>query len=102
VALLGDAAYTLTLVSSNGASMAIIGAQALAEELLRQPGPVAFAHYEARLRPEVEQIQRLAAQNVRMMTPPHSLAADLQSLLFRVLPERVILARFAKAAQAAS
>jgi 2-polyprenyl-6-methoxyphenol hydroxylase-like FAD-dependent oxidoreductase len=102
VALLGDAAYTLTLVSSNGASMAIIGAQALAEELLRQPGPAAFARYEARLRPQIMPIQRLAAQNARMMTPPHALAADLQSMLFRVLPERAILARFAKAAQAAS
>ena len=60
VVLIGDAAYCLTLVSGQGASMAMGGAYALADALEKVQGKNienALANYDARLRPFVEGLQ---------------------------------------------
>ncbi len=66
VALIGDAAYCMTLVSGQGASMAMGGAYVLAEAL-RDEDDIAGAleSYEARLRPFVEGLQ----DQTRRMAP---------------------------------
>jgi 2-polyprenyl-6-methoxyphenol hydroxylase-like FAD-dependent oxidoreductase len=60
VVLIGDAAYCLTLVSGQGASMAMGGAYILAKELEAVSDTnieQALARYDARLRPFVEELQ---------------------------------------------
>ena len=61
IALIGDAAYCPTLVSGQGASMAMAGAYLLAQALQRHEDyPAAFAQYERWLRPHITQIQTKA------------------------------------------
>lgn len=59
-AMVGDAAYCPTPLSGMGASLSITGAYVLAGELSRHADhEAAFAAYEKRLRPYVEDIQKL-------------------------------------------
>lgn len=61
VGLIGDAAYCPTLISGQGASMAMAGAYLLAEELDRAESPQqAMRNYEQRLRPHIEKIHQSA------------------------------------------
>jgi 2-polyprenyl-6-methoxyphenol hydroxylase-like FAD-dependent oxidoreductase len=70
VALVGDAAGCMTLVSGQGVSMAMAGAFVLAGALSSHADPtVAFAHYQQRIRPEVARRQRAARRSVRGLVP---------------------------------
>lgn len=61
VGLIGDAAYCPTLISGQGASMAMAGAYFLAEALQEiQTYQEAFQMMDARLRPHIEKIQTSA------------------------------------------
>ncbi len=73
--LVGDAGYAVSLIAGKGATLAMGGAVKLADALADHPGdlPVAFALYEARLRPEAEAAQALARRNVHLFTPPSRL-----------------------------
>lgn len=59
VALVGDAGYCPSPYSGMGTSAALVGAYVLAGEINRNPGdvPAAFAHYQATLRPFVDNVQ---------------------------------------------
>ena len=57
VVLLGDAAWAPSPFTGEGNQLAIIGAWVLAQEMLRNRGPVAFKMYEKRLRSHVESAQ---------------------------------------------
>ena len=65
VTLVGDAGYCPSPMSGQGTSLALVGAYVLAEELARNRGDhnVAFARYEARLRPFVDINQALALRD---------------------------------------
>ncbi|MEO8395102.1 MAG: FAD-dependent monooxygenase [Chloroflexota bacterium] len=70
VALIGDAAYCLTLIAGQGASMALAGAYFLAEALRQNADPhLAFQHYEQRLRPHIEQTQKKARKFAPTFVP---------------------------------
>jgi 2-polyprenyl-6-methoxyphenol hydroxylase-like FAD-dependent oxidoreductase len=60
VVLLGDAAWCVSLLAGQGASLAMYGGYVLAQELSRSGGDVrdALVRYEARLRPLVARRQR--------------------------------------------
>lgn len=62
VALVGDACQCLTLLSGQGASMAMAGAYILASEMQRADGnyQLAFPAYQAALKPEIERRQKAA------------------------------------------
>lgn len=64
IALLGDAAYSPSLLAGQGSAFAMTGAQVLAHELAAADGDhrVAFPAYERRFRPFVEAKQRSAAR----------------------------------------
>jgi 2-polyprenyl-6-methoxyphenol hydroxylase-like FAD-dependent oxidoreductase len=66
VALIGDAAYCPSPAAGIGGSLALEGATALADALLKHNGnfSAAFAAYEQNLRPFIEEIQAEAAFNV--------------------------------------
>jgi 2-polyprenyl-6-methoxyphenol hydroxylase-like FAD-dependent oxidoreductase len=70
-ALLGDAAFAVSLIAGKGATLAMAGAVVLADALAEQPGraEAAFAACEARLRPWVEAAQRTARRNIDLFTP---------------------------------
>ena len=59
VVLLGDAAWAPTPFTGEGNQLAIIGPWVLAQELSRNPSPVAFEMYEKRLRSYVENAQNI-------------------------------------------
>ncbi|WP_205325105.1 FAD-dependent monooxygenase [Glycomyces sp. YM15] len=70
VALLGDAAHCAAPTSGQGTSLALVGAYVLALELGRTDDhELAFARYERRMRPFVEENQALALLDPRE-TPP--------------------------------
>ncbi len=70
VALLGDAAYAVSLLAGQGASLAIAGAYVLAAELSRsQSIAEAFDAYEQALRPVVLDRQETARRGVRWFAP---------------------------------
>ncbi|MBB5438900.1 2-polyprenyl-6-methoxyphenol hydroxylase-like FAD-dependent oxidoreductase [Pedobacter sp. AK017] len=67
VALIGDAAYCPSPASGQGGSLAIQGAAAVADALLKNQGNFreAFAEFERVLRPHIEEIQNMAEQNLK-------------------------------------
>ena len=71
VVLLGDAAFAVSLIAGQGATLALAGAVVLADALADRPGATdeALAAYEARLRPWAEAAQRMARRNARLFTP---------------------------------
>ena len=71
VALLGDAAFAVSLIAGKGATLALAGAVVLADALADRPGGTeeACARYEARLRPWAEAAQRTARRNINLFTP---------------------------------
>ncbi|MET0136038.1 MAG: FAD-dependent monooxygenase [Kibdelosporangium sp.] len=64
VGLVGDAAYGASAASGQGTSLALVGAYVLAGELAAGGG---FDGYEQRMRPFVEQNQKLGPANVKRM-----------------------------------
>ncbi|WPU91544.1 FAD-dependent monooxygenase [Mucilaginibacter sabulilitoris] len=66
VALIGDAAYCPSPAAGQGGSLAIQGAAALADALVRHNGNhvLAFEEYERNLRPGIEEVQVIAEQNI--------------------------------------
>ncbi|PRX50081.1 2-polyprenyl-6-methoxyphenol hydroxylase-like FAD-dependent oxidoreductase [Prauserella shujinwangii] len=72
VALVGDAGYCASPLAGRGTSLAMIGAQFLAEELDRSDGDhvTAFPRYEARMRPYVEFAQGTVEGGAALIVPP--------------------------------
>lgn len=71
VTLVGDACQALSLLTGQGAGMALAGAEALAAELRRDGDvPAALARYEERLRPEVLRLQAEGRAMAEEFVPP--------------------------------
>lgn len=94
VALVGDAAYGPSLLSGMGATLAIVGAAVLADELSCRSGDhrQAFARYEARIRDMTRLSQELARASLGWFIQPDDadgippdtqLAADRESDVLR-------------------
>lgn len=67
VVLVGDSAYCPSPAAGQGGSLAMRGAAAVADGLLKHQGDhkLAFQEYERDLRPAIEEIQTIAEQNVK-------------------------------------
>jgi 2-polyprenyl-6-methoxyphenol hydroxylase-like FAD-dependent oxidoreductase len=86
VALVGDACGCLTLLSGQGASMAMGGAYILAEELHTAPDYAsAFQRCEQRMRPPVEQRQKNARGNAGIFLPSSRVGLVVQQLALKLL-----------------
>lgn len=86
VTLIGDAAYCLTLISGQGASMAMAGAYLLAEELSRQDDyRVALANYERRLRPHIEETQVKAQKFAPSFVPNSRLKIFITNQMIKLM-----------------
>ncbi|MEV6245703.1 FAD-dependent monooxygenase [Streptomyces sp. NPDC051742] len=88
VVLLGDAAHCSSPASGQGTGLALTGAYVLAGELARAGGDhtVAFARYEAHMRPGVERNQRMAESFVKEMTVDSKWKIALRMFMVRTLP----------------
>jgi 2-polyprenyl-6-methoxyphenol hydroxylase-like FAD-dependent oxidoreductase len=94
VALAGDAAHCLTLISGQGASTAMGGAYILAEELGKTDDHrAAFAAYERQVRPFAEDKQRKARRFAKTFVPGSRLAVQLSYLTMKLM-FTPLLARF--------
>jgi 2-polyprenyl-6-methoxyphenol hydroxylase-like FAD-dependent oxidoreductase len=86
VALIGDAAYCLTLISGQGTSMAMAGAYFLAEELRQNTDyHVAFQRYEQHLRPYIEQKQKKARNFAPTFVPSSQTRITLTQWAIRLM-----------------
>jgi len=86
VALLGDAAYCPTLISGQGASMAMAGAYFLAQALERCPSHhAAFQQYERRLRPFIESTQKKARDFAPNFVPSTPFRISLITLIMKFI-----------------
>lgn len=88
VVLAGDACGCVSLLAGQGASMAVSGAYALAEELgtLRKEEDIAaaLARYEARLKPQVEKRQRAGRRMVRWFVPDNGVRLAVRDAAMRM------------------
>ncbi len=86
VALVGDACGCMTLVSGQGASMALGGAYLLAEALHTQPDYAsAFHAYETFLRPHIEQRQKSARDFAKSFVPGSQLGLMVQKVVLKII-----------------
>jgi len=93
VVLLGDAAHCLTLVSGQGAGMAIASAEILAQELAQRPVMEALAAHDARLRPSITRLQQRSRRMAALFIPEGRLAFHLRNITLRLMP-RAWLGRY--------
>lgn len=94
VLLLGDAAHCLTLVSGQGAGMALASAEMLAQAL-KEGGALtgALARHEARLRPIIGRLQARSRKMAAIFIPQSRFAFRLRNLVMRHMP-RAWLGRY--------
>lgn len=96
--LLGDAAHCLTLVSGQGAGMALYSASILAEELGPASGEAeitaALARHEARLRPAIRRLQKRSRQTASWFVPATRRGLALRNFLMRRLPRSLLAWHF--------
>jgi 2-polyprenyl-6-methoxyphenol hydroxylase-like FAD-dependent oxidoreductase len=88
--LLGDAAHCLTLVSGQGAGIAMASAHILAQELERAPVEAALAAHERRLRPAVARLQDRSRKMAAWFIPDGALSFRLRNLILRHMPRKML------------
>ncbi len=68
--LIGDAAYAVSLVAGQGASLAMAGAYLLSQELCAQYQiDAALQHYEQRFKPVIERVQMSGRRTASWIAP---------------------------------
>jgi 2-polyprenyl-6-methoxyphenol hydroxylase-like FAD-dependent oxidoreductase len=100
VLLLDDAAHCLTLISGQGAGMALTSAAILADALSSAPIPQALAEHEARLRPSITRLQDRCQKMAGMFVPRSVVAFELLNLIMCHVPRKWIGRYFINAVNA--
>ncbi|MEO9899362.1 FAD-dependent oxidoreductase [Nisaea sp.] len=90
IVLLGDAAHCLTLISGQGAGMAITSAKILAEELSERSVPEALAGHETRLRPAIEKLQSRSRKIAPLFIPSTNRAFAIRNFVMRRAPKKLL------------
>jgi 2-polyprenyl-6-methoxyphenol hydroxylase-like FAD-dependent oxidoreductase len=86
VVLVGDAAGCMTLISGQGASMALAGGYVLAEELgASEDWHQALASFEARVKPQMDIRQTKAHDFAKRFVPGTELAVRAQTALMKLI-----------------
>jgi 2-polyprenyl-6-methoxyphenol hydroxylase-like FAD-dependent oxidoreductase len=89
--LLGDAAHCISLISGQGAGMAMTGAAILAEELAQGAAvTAALDRYETRMRVPVARLQERTRKIARWFVPRSQFGFNLRNLILRNMPRRMI------------
>jgi 2-polyprenyl-6-methoxyphenol hydroxylase-like FAD-dependent oxidoreductase len=90
VLLLGDAAHCLTLLSGQGAGIAMTSACILAEELAKDDIDAALARHEARVRPVAKRLQDRSRRIAQWFVPATPMAFRLHTFMLRHSPRRLL------------
>lgn len=91
VILLGDAAHCLTLVSGQGAGMALASAEMLGQALQSSPDlPSALTLHEQRLRPIITRLQARSRKMAAVFIPHSNFAFRLRNFIMRNMPRRLL------------
>jgi len=98
--LLGDAAHCLTLISGQGAGMALTSACILAEELAKGDIDAALAAHSRRLRPTIEGLQQRSRTIAKWFIPATPLTFHVRNFAMRLTPRRFLSSYFSKVIQA--
>ncbi len=86
VVLVGDAAGCMTLISGQGASMALAGGYVLAEELgATDDWRQALANFEARVKPQMDIRQTKARDFAKRFVPGTRAAVKAQTALMKLI-----------------
>ena len=94
VLLVGDAAHCLTLVSGQGAGMALASVEMLAQALMENGDTAtALARHEARLRPIIGRLQARSRKMATIFIPQSPFAFRLRNFVMRHMP-RALLGRY--------
>lgn len=88
IVLLGDAAHCLTLISGQGAGMAMASAEMLSQELARRPVDEALADHHRRLSPAITRLQQRSRQMARVFIPDGRMAFHVRNIALRYMPRR--------------
>jgi 2-polyprenyl-6-methoxyphenol hydroxylase-like FAD-dependent oxidoreductase len=85
--LVGDAAYCVSPIAGQGASLAVAGAFVLANELSKSGTDLqgALARYEMRMRPTVNNVQRSALKLADWFVPDSGWRILMRTLALRTL-----------------
>jgi 2-polyprenyl-6-methoxyphenol hydroxylase-like FAD-dependent oxidoreductase len=86
--LLGDAAHCLTLVSGQGAGLAMASALILADELAGADVAAALANHNHRMRPAVKSLQERSRRMAAWFIPGSPYAYRLRNVMLRSMPRR--------------
>ncbi|KAL2433850.1 hypothetical protein ABEF95_011245 [Exophiala dermatitidis] len=87
VVLLGDAAHCLTLLSGQGACMALVSAEILGKELKKTTDvSKALANHETKLRPSIERLQARTRNMAGWYIPKGVISYYFRNLLMKLMP----------------
>ena len=86
VLLLGDAAHSLSLISGQGAGMALASAQVLAQMLQTMPIDQALDGHHARLRPVIEALQARSRKLAPVFVPASATGFALRNTMLKLMP----------------
>lgn len=100
VVLLGDAAWSMALITGEGPSTAMAGALVLAEELAAGDLEPALSRFEKRLRPTVEKMQKTASKIGGQFVPSSGFAMWLQKRMMPMMMTEKRLPRLVERMQA--
>lgn len=101
VLLMGDAAHCLTLMSGQGAGMALASAEILGKELMAtQNITQALAQHEKRLRPTIERLQERSRSMAAMYIPKSTLMYYVRNFFLRFMPYSWIVSWHVSSAKA--
>lgn len=84
--LLGDSAHCLTLVSGQGAGMALTSGEILVHELAKASVPDALAAHDRRLRPSITRLQQRSRRMAAIFIPETSFAFHARNIMLRHMP----------------
>jgi 2-polyprenyl-6-methoxyphenol hydroxylase-like FAD-dependent oxidoreductase len=90
VLLLGDAAHCLTLLSGQGAGMAMASAAVLAEELRWGEIDPALVRHEARMRPAIQRLQERSRKIAGWFIPATPRAFAIRNAIMRWAPKPML------------
>ncbi|CAH0052071.1 unnamed protein product [Clonostachys solani] len=100
VLLLGDAAHCLTLMSGQGAGMALASAEILGKELMSTNiVATALSQHERKLRPIIERLQQRSRKMAAMYIPKNTFMYHLRNFFLRFMPYSWIVSWHASSAK---
>ncbi|KAF9775289.1 hypothetical protein IL306_006613 [Fusarium sp. DS 682] len=100
ILLLGDSAHCLTLLSGQGAGMALVSAELLGKELMATKDVTyALLNHEKKLRPMIERLQARSRKLAATYIPKNVFVYYWRNFLTRILPYSWLASRHGNAAE---